>query len=248
MFMLRFSEKETTIQGKIFGTKKRNPVKLDRTRKVWCLLLRAFWLVSLKFNFWKGDWALGYVSTQIWDFPNISWFPKILSLTSIHNSWGNSYTKFDILDITFCFGSVLKHCKFQNVMTKIVGAYWECWSETTAGESSFSIVILCNYFLLFKNVSIMETSNAGIVDVNIYGIYNRRFTILMYFWRLPLKKRFSAQQFWLKVNVYFDKSKKILEKNLWTYIFSTFSHINYHKTKLFNKNTQLFYKIQKDSL
>ena len=57
-------------------------VKLDRARKVWYLLLRVFWLLLPKFNFWKGDWALGYVSTQIWDFSNISLFPKILSLKS----------------------------------------------------------------------------------------------------------------------------------------------------------------------
>ena len=44
-----------------------------------------------------GHWALGYVSTQTWDFPNISLFPKILSLKSFGNSWGNSCTKFAIL-------------------------------------------------------------------------------------------------------------------------------------------------------
>ena len=43
------------------------------------------------------------VSTQIWDFPNISLFPKILSLMSFGSLWGNSYTKFAILDITFRF-------------------------------------------------------------------------------------------------------------------------------------------------
>ena len=84
--------------------KKRNPIKLDRTRKVWYLLLRVFCLLLPKFNFWNGDWALGYVSTQIWDFPNISLFPKILlSLKSCGNPWGNSYTKFAILDVTFRF-------------------------------------------------------------------------------------------------------------------------------------------------
>ena len=90
-------------KNKIFGTKQKNPVKLDCIRKVWYLLLRAFWLLLPKFNFWKGDWALGYVSTQIWDFPNISLFPKILSLKSFGNLWGNSYTMFAILDRTFHF-------------------------------------------------------------------------------------------------------------------------------------------------
>ena len=81
----------------------RNPVKLDRTRKVWYLLLRVFWLLLSKFNFWKGDWALDYVSTQIWDFSNICLFPKILSLNSFGNSCGNSYTTLVILGIKFLF-------------------------------------------------------------------------------------------------------------------------------------------------
>ena len=62
-----------------------------------------FWLLLQKFNFWEGDWALDYVSNQIWDFPNISLFPKIVSLKSFGNPWGNSYTKFAILDITLRF-------------------------------------------------------------------------------------------------------------------------------------------------
>ena len=48
-----------------------------------------------------GDWVLGYVSTEIWDLRDISLFPKILSLKSFGNSWGNSCTKFAILDTTF---------------------------------------------------------------------------------------------------------------------------------------------------
>ena len=94
---------KATILGKIFGTEWRNPVKLDRTRKFWHLLLHVFWLLLPKSNLWKGNWALGYVSAQICDFPNISLFPKILILKSFGNAWGNLYTKFAILDITFHF-------------------------------------------------------------------------------------------------------------------------------------------------
>ena len=60
----------STILGKIFGAKWGNPVKLDRARKVWYLLLRVFWLLLPKFNFWRRDWALGYtryhVSVYLW--------------------------------------------------------------------------------------------------------------------------------------------------------------------------------------
>ena len=70
--------------------------------------------------------ALGYVFTQIWDFPKISLFSKILSLTSFGSSSGNSCTKFAILDITFrftCGQSDLYQniVKFQNIMNKIIG-------------------------------------------------------------------------------------------------------------------------------
>ena len=33
-------------------------VKLDKTKKSWCLILRVFWLLLPKFNFWKKDWTL----------------------------------------------------------------------------------------------------------------------------------------------------------------------------------------------
>ena len=60
-------------------------------------------MLLAKFNFWKEACGLGYVSTQILDFPNISLFPKILCLKFFGNSWGNSDTKFGLLDITFHF-------------------------------------------------------------------------------------------------------------------------------------------------
>ena len=60
-----------SVMDKISGTKQRNPVKLGRTRKVWYLFLRVFWLLFPKFNFWKGDWALGYAFTKIGEFSNI---------------------------------------------------------------------------------------------------------------------------------------------------------------------------------
>ena len=77
--------------------------KTGQDKKSLILTFACFWLLLPKFNFWKGDWVLDYFSTQIWDFPNISLFPKTLSLKSFGNSWGNSCTKFAILDITFRF-------------------------------------------------------------------------------------------------------------------------------------------------
>ena len=55
-------------------------------------------------DFLKGDSALGYAFNQIWDFSNIFGSTNnFLSFKSFSNSWGNSYTKFAILDIKFGF-------------------------------------------------------------------------------------------------------------------------------------------------
>ena len=51
-----------------------------------CLLL-----VLTKPSFWQGGWAQGYHSMELRQFPHISKFPKILSLNSFSNWWGNSY-------------------------------------------------------------------------------------------------------------------------------------------------------------
>ena len=64
------------------------------------------------------------VYTLIWDYLNISSFPTILYLKPSGNSWSNSYTKFDILDIKFRFtcGKIdlsENTVKFQNIMTRI---------------------------------------------------------------------------------------------------------------------------------
>ena len=42
-------------------------------------------------SFWHEGWALGYHSMEFRHFPDISQFPKILSLKSFANSWGNLY-------------------------------------------------------------------------------------------------------------------------------------------------------------
>ena len=98
--------------------------KTGQDKKVWYLLLRVFRMLLPKFNFWRGDRTLGYVSTIIWDFPNIFFIPKVLILMLFSNSWGNSCTKFAILDILFrftCGWSSLywNIVKFQIVWTRL---------------------------------------------------------------------------------------------------------------------------------
>lgn len=58
-------------------------MKLDKVKKLWYILSHTLWLLLLKLNFWKRDWALDYSSTQVWDFCYISSFPKIVSLQRV---------------------------------------------------------------------------------------------------------------------------------------------------------------------
>ena len=94
-------------------------------RKDWHLFLPVFQLLLPKPNFFKGDWALGCVSTQIWEFSNIYELPKILGLNSFGILWGNSYSKLAILDIKFHFTCVESDLsenmvKFQRIISRIV--------------------------------------------------------------------------------------------------------------------------------
>ena len=73
--------------------------------KVQIIFFRSFLLVLKKKLFWEYGLALGYNSMKFWDFPNISLFPKILSLKSFGHSWGNSYLLCLLLIITLRFSS-----------------------------------------------------------------------------------------------------------------------------------------------
>ena len=77
------------------------------------------------FYFWQEGWTLGYHSMMLTQFPDISQLAKFLSLKSFGNSWGNSCTKFVMLDIKYHFtcsdsdlSKIIKKC--QNIMTKTV--------------------------------------------------------------------------------------------------------------------------------
>ena len=63
----------------------------------------VFLLVLRKFSFWEEDSAIGYNSIKWWDFSNIAYFRKVLSLKSFGNSWCNSYIPHLLLIITIHF-------------------------------------------------------------------------------------------------------------------------------------------------
>ena len=103
----------STILGKTFGTKQKSSKTGQLKKSLVSTFLGVFWQLLPNFNFWKEDCALGYVSTQIWDFRNISLFPKILRLKSFDNLWGNSYqicyTIYHVSFYLWLIRSILKH-------------------------------------------------------------------------------------------------------------------------------------------
>ena len=121
--------------------------KSSRVRHDRKTLISVFvYLLSTIVNFFfcRGDWALGCVPVQFWDFANISLFPKFLNLKSYGNSWSTSYVRFLVQNIEFRFtwgewyvyqnfvkfqvvmqrtgvpGSVISLGKNQNIQTEIV--------------------------------------------------------------------------------------------------------------------------------
>ena len=116
----------------------------------------------------KADYALGYVSTQIWYFSDISQFPKILSLKSFGNLFGNSYIKFAILDIKVpftCGESDLywNIVKFQNFLTRIV-VYKE-----TIKDQQVSYRLLLTYIKdlwTINEISILKQSRQQFIAIS----------------------------------------------------------------------------------
>ena len=70
--------------------------------------LAVFWLLLPKFITGR---EIGHVSTQIWDFPDISLFIKTLSLRQL--VYQVCYTRNHVPFYLWLIGSVLKHCKVQ---------------------------------------------------------------------------------------------------------------------------------------
>ena len=117
--------REQQLVGKLFWKDWETQVKLEKTRKLWYLSLWKFRPLLLKINFWERDWTLAFVSIQFWDFLIMSINPQILIPRFFSNSWGNSYTKFIVIDIKFgfaCSESNLheNNVNCQNILSPIV--------------------------------------------------------------------------------------------------------------------------------
>ena len=115
--------------------------------------MRVFWHISSVFNFSKEDVALGYVSTHVSPFSNISSIFKIIRLKSFRKSWGNSCTKFVMPDIKYnftCGDSDLSETikKYPSINTKIIWKF--SFALYSPGEDS-TFWKLCQIWL--KNVS-----------------------------------------------------------------------------------------------
>ena len=61
-----------TIIHKIFEANSTFHVKWRPMGKVWFPFFKGFLLVLTRLRFWQGDWAPGYHSMGIWDFPDFS--------------------------------------------------------------------------------------------------------------------------------------------------------------------------------
>ena len=86
-FIISFVHFKTTIMDKLFDKNFKFHVKSCAPEKLQYLVFSNFLLVVAKFLFWEENWVLGYNFMQFWDFCEIFWFPKNLSLLS--NWWAN---------------------------------------------------------------------------------------------------------------------------------------------------------------
>ena len=106
---------------------------------------KSFLLVLTKFSFSQEDWALGYYSLNFLEFPDISWFPEILSYKLFGNSWENSFMPCLLLIITFLFihgeMKIWQNIKkSQNIMKMIIALWSVCISYLLLFWGSCSLI------------------------------------------------------------------------------------------------------------
>ena len=68
---------------------------MNRSRRLWYLLLHIFWPLSQRNYFWERCFVLGSIPTHFWHFSNIFQFLKILSLNSFTN-YNAFYTRYPV--------------------------------------------------------------------------------------------------------------------------------------------------------
>ena len=75
--------------------------------------LYNFWLLLSKIHFWRRGWALACVSTQFWDFPDISSFLRSYSMRQLMQQPINKVydTRYQVLLHLWGFKHVLEHNK-----------------------------------------------------------------------------------------------------------------------------------------
>ena len=87
--------------------------KTGQERKSLTSTFACFLAAIAKVKFLEGRLALGYVSPQIWDFPNISLFPNSYVVRQLVRQLVCQvcYTRYHVSFYLWLIGSVLKHCK-----------------------------------------------------------------------------------------------------------------------------------------
>ena len=80
LYAYMFSCPSAYNPGQSIWNKIEKSSKTGQDKKSLISTFTCFWTAITKFIFWRRDWALGSVSTQISDFSSISLFPKILNL------------------------------------------------------------------------------------------------------------------------------------------------------------------------
>ena len=168
--------------------------------KIFIFIFSSFLLVSGAFWVWGEGWPLGYNPMKFWDFPDLSWFLKILNLKSWGKSSDSWYIPYFLLIITLRFtcGEKKKEnfVKYQKVSKYYVHDCTHRWGVKGSVGTSKETEYPCN---LIKQVHILTHIVTKLIYPLFYTIYNLIIhdqTILHYhstrlFWPVSFEPEFS---------------------------------------------------------
>ena len=117
------------------------------------MFFRRFLLLAKKFSFCRENWTQFNSSSMVQDFPDLFYFPTILSLSFFQNSWDSSYVPVQYWISSFVSLAVKE--KFA-IPLKSIEILWSCFSHNFDSPCIFSITLIVKNSQIFWNLSTLS--------------------------------------------------------------------------------------------
>ena len=149
------------------------------------MFFRRFLLLAKKFSFCRENWTQFNSSSMVQDFPDLFYFPTILSLSFFQNSWDSSYVPVQYWISSFVSLAVKE--KFA-IPLKSIEILWPWLSENFHFRFMFLTKLIFKTSHLLSGIYKFYLSENIILD-QIWKILNTKFSPMWKGWKSSYEER-----------------------------------------------------------